>query len=380
VSSGAARRRAVATLAALGTLACGSDTPSPTDLVPTITVLTGPDLPQGTAGVPYDVTLQATGGTGQFTWHVMNPPLPPGLTLAESGRLSGTPQLPVTTGLSVRVTSGPQARTVGFMLTVARAPLEISPPQLAPPTLGVAYSQFLEVIGGSGAVQWTLASGALPRGLALSPAGLLAGTPTALDSTTFRVRATRGVDSAERSYALRVVPAPLVVTTTSLPSAKVGDAYSAQLESSGGSGGNQWTLSQGALPPGLQLTAAGTIAGTPTVAGDFSFTVQVASAAQQAARAFILTVVPAGFPSAATVTMPGNVFVPFLVQIARGGMVTWVFGAVPHNVIFASATGAPADINIVSNVPVTRTFATIGTFRYDCTIHPGMSGVVEVKP
>jgi plastocyanin len=78
--------------------------------------------------------------------------------------------------------------------------------------------------------------------------------------------------------------------------------------------------------------------------------------------------------------MPANVFVPFLVQVARGATVTWRFGAAPHNAIFVPATGAPADIPIVSNVDVARTFPTPGTFRYDCTIHPGMNGVVEVKP
>jgi plastocyanin len=59
--------------------------------------------------------------------------------------------------------------------------------------------------------------------------------------------------------------------------------------------------------------------------------------------------------------------------------VTWRFGDAA-NVIFGAAAGAPADINITNDQDVSRTFPTLGTFRYDCTIHPGMSGVVEVKP
>ena len=77
--------------------------------------------------------------------------------------------------------------------------------------------------------------------------------------------------------------------------------------------------------------------------------------------------------------MPGNVFVPFQVQLIRGGSVPWVCGATPHNVIVAATAGAPADINIVSDVTVSRMFPTIGNFRYDCTIHPGMSGTVDVR-
>lgn len=374
------RRRPFVALAVLAAFSCGGDAPLTPDPPAPIAVLTNAVLPEAVVGAPYDLSLQATGGTGQFTWHVMNPPLPGGLTLSEAGRLSGTPTAPTTMGLSVRVMSGAQSRIAGFMLTVASAPLEITPRQLPAATLGAAYSQFLDVIGGSGPVQWAVASGTLPAGISLSGAGLLSGTPTALDSATFRVRATRGGATAEQGFTLRVVPAPLVVSTTALAAAKVGDNYSVQLESSGGSGGNQWQVSQGGLPPGLQLSASGTIAGLPSVAGNFPFTVTVTSGAQQASRALTMTVAPAGFPMTATVTMPGNVFVPLLVQIARGGTVTWVFGAAPHNVMFAAAAGAPADINIVSDVSVARTFPTAGTFRYDCTIHPGMSGVVAVQP
>jgi plastocyanin len=80
----------------------------------------------------------------------------------------------------------------------------------------------------------------------------------------------------------------------------------------------------------------------------------------------------------AEVFTPGNVFSPFNTTISLGGTVTFVISGNPHNVIFASA-GAPANINIVSNTSVARTFNTRGTFPYDCTVHPGMSGQVIVQ-
>lgn len=84
-------------------------------------------------------------------------------------------------------------------------------------------------------------------------------------------------------------------------------------------------------------------------------------------------------PLAAEVTMPGNTFSPFLTTIGVGGTVTFRFGSVDHNVIFALLAGRPADIQITRNVNIARTFNTRGLFPYDCTIHPGMSGQVEVK-
>lgn len=81
----------------------------------------------------------------------------------------------------------------------------------------------------------------------------------------------------------------------------------------------------------------------------------------------------------AEVFTPGNVFSPFNTTITAGATVTFVISGVPHNVIFAAAAGAPANINVVANTSVARTFNTRGTFPYDCTVHPGMSGQVVVQ-
>jgi plastocyanin len=55
------------------------------------------------------------------------------------------------------------------------------------------------------------------------------------------------------------------------------------------------------------------------------------------------------------------------------------FPAEPHNVIFTRLTGAPQDIQATVNRTVSRRFTVAGDFPYDCTIHPGMSGVIVVE-
>jgi hypothetical protein len=73
-------------------------------------------------------------------------------------------------------------------------------------------------------------------------------------------------------------PAPLAITTISLPAGSTGIAYSQTLQASGGSGSYTWSIVEGdiALPPGLILTpGTGLISGTPTIVGVYPFTVQV---------------------------------------------------------------------------------------------------------
>jgi plastocyanin len=85
-----------------------------------------------------------------------------------------------------------------------------------------------------------------------------------------------------------------------------------------------------------------------------------------------------GVQEPAVVSMPGFTFSPFTTTIKVGKGVQFDFPSEAHNVIFEKKTGVPSDIQVVLNTKVTRTFNTVGTFPYDCTIHPGMSGQVIV--
>lgn len=68
------------------------------------------------------------------------------------------------------------------------------------------------------------------------------------------------------------------ITTTSLPQATVGVAYSFQMEATGGSGTYAWSITAGTLPAGLSMSAGGLISGTPTAAVSDTLTFLVANA------------------------------------------------------------------------------------------------------
>jgi hypothetical protein len=61
--------------------------------------------------------------------------------------------------------------------------------------------------------------------------------------------------------------ATLQVTTTSIPNAVLGQAFSFQLQATGGVTPYVWSVTPGCLQSGLSLSASGLLSGTPTQAG-----------------------------------------------------------------------------------------------------------------
>lgn len=85
----------------------------------------------------------------------------------------------------------------------------------------------------------------------------------------------------------------------------------------------------------------------------------------------------AGGPAAATIHATGTTWEPDEVTIDAGETVLWdVEGSIVHDLRGDEDVTHKA----ASKYKYTHTYDKAGTYSYQCTIHPGMTGTVVVKP
>lgn len=126
---------------------------------------------------------------------------------------------------------------------------------------------------------WTIISGSLPDGLELGEcSGTISGTPTATGTYIFTVRATDYLGSFQtKQFTMTVAQ---ITTATPLPNGGIGNLYTQNLTVAPAHDQETevWSVTAGTLPPGITLTAAGVLTGTPTGSSDitYQFTAHVA--------------------------------------------------------------------------------------------------------
>jgi len=287
------RVTAVAPGTARITAACEGKNGGATVTVSTPLSVSTTSLRNAMVGVPYSDTLHASGGTGAYTWGLRSVygPLPDGLTLSSNGIISGVPATFGSATVHVWVTDGAQTAWGDLQIYISPPPLSISTTSLSDGIVGRYYSEYLSATGGTGSYNWSIVAGALPTGLRVvySATGYIGGTPTVAGTSSFTAQVSSAGLSATRVLAITVLPV-LQITTSSLPNATVGVAYSDTLRAAGGTGEYVWNLQSGLLPAGLTLSGAGVLAGTPTTQWVSTFIVEVTSGAQSQTRVMSLTV------------------------------------------------------------------------------------------
>ncbi|WP_052108265.1 putative Ig domain-containing protein [Aerolutibacter daejeonensis] len=374
--------------------------------VPAPVIVVAPaSLPGTTAGLAYSQTLTATGGVAPYTFAVTAGALPTGVSLSAAGALSGTATASGTFNFTVTATDNfGQTASQAYSVVVAVPVLTLTPATLPGGVAGTAYSQTLTIAGGIAPYAAVL-SGALPTGLTFDPVTrTFSGTPTQSGTFSLSVTVTDSTGgtaaTVTNAYVLTITAPTLTLTPASLPATTAGAAYNTTFVAGGGIAPYAYAVSAGALPAGLALNAAtGALAGIPTVAGSFAFSVTATDSTTGTAgtvtNAYTLAVAA---PTIAVnpAVLPGGIDgVPYThVLSAVGGTAPYTFavtaGALPTGVTLATdgrLSGAPVAGSFGFTVTATdalgftgtRAYMVVVTQRPDPSRDPEVRGLLEAQ-
>lgn len=242
--------------------------------------ITTSQLPRGVIGIPYDATIQTTGGTSpSFT--LIEGSLPPGLSLSSSGRISGTPTAEGAFFVAVEAAeAGLSSAQAGFEIVIDNGGgggITVTPTNLPDARVGVPYSGMMSATGGSPPYAFQVISGR-PDWLTVNAQGLMSGTPDAPGefAMTVSVFDSETADSTA-VVTLRVLESGPVGLVDSLPTGVTGRPY-AQPVIRGGIPPYQVTILDGAFPEGFSVDSDGVLSGQAATGGRWQVTLQVTDA------------------------------------------------------------------------------------------------------
>ncbi|HEV7237840.1 MAG TPA: putative Ig domain-containing protein [Thermoanaerobaculia bacterium] len=325
-------------------------------------------LPDGTVGSMYAEALRRGECPGKHTF--VPGPLPPGLIVDGDGVLRGTPSDDGTFAFTVASTAANGCTaTHSYVVDIDCPPIALAPATLPPATVGVSYEATLTASGAIG--PYTFSSSPLPADLMLAADGKITGTPAAAGVFAFSVTARDTVSGCEgtRQYELLVGGCPtLTIGPAVLPNATVTVPYSETFTVAGGTPPYAFAVVSGALPPGLTLSGSGTLAGTPTATGTFSFMLEVTDAAgckdvlvfcaidvheSDCPLDTVITLAPAALPPAA----PDEPYGPYAI-VAAGGT--------PPYTLTVTSGALPPGLTLVGGI-LSGTPTATGTFTFTVT-------------
>ena len=172
------------------------------------------------------------------------------------------------------------------------------------------------------------------------------------------------------------LPVPASVKITS-PATELYVGQSVQLnaqalDATGGdlaAGDTKWASSNAAV---AQVSETGLLAALTTGTATLTATI--------ARKSSTLSVTVEELPPLEVTVQVTTQFLPAAITVRRYGVVRFVFAGTQQNITFSTAfAGAPTNIANTSTGTVIRQFGTLGEFRYESSLNPGVAGVVRVR-
>ena len=266
-------------------------------------------LPNAVLQTNYSQFLSASGGSGSYIYSLSAGALPDGLYL--DGRYGNIFGKPVKNGVftfALTATDDFGCRTGKvFTITVGCPGLSING---TPPgsNIGASYFYELSTTGSTGTALYSLATGALPKGVYLDGRyGDIFGRTTQTGAYAFTVTATdESGCQTSKDFTINVSCPQLTIPTTTLPDATLQTNYFQVLSATGGTGSYLYNFTGGALPDGVYLDGRyGHIFGKPIKAGTFVFGVSATDENGCTTTSLITINVPAAPGRQAAVSVKG---------------------------------------------------------------------------
>ena len=258
-------------------------------ILPAVAITTS-SLPEAMVGAPYAGSMAATGGQPPYVWSLLDAAPDTGnwLGCAPDGSLFGTPGAAESESVRIKVTDAFGASSTQTLPITVLPPLTVTTSSLPAATAGTAYSTGLAASGGQPPYAWVLVSASPDAGawLKCSPSGVLSGTPGAAETEAVVVGVTDALGNQSTQSLSLTVLAALSITTTSLPGATVGSAYSFSMAASGGVSPYAWSIVSDTPDTGawLSISSAGVLSGTPGTAETESVLIKAADSALNTAQ------------------------------------------------------------------------------------------------
>lgn len=312
-------------------------------------------------GVDYSQTNIASNGTIPYTYSLSSGALPDGTSLsATTGTVSGKPKTAGPFSYTITVTDAAGAQDTAHSSGTIVGAVKLTAQASQFTEVGVNYSQANIVSGGIEPFTYSLFTGALPAGTTLSAStGVVTGKPTVANTFSYTILVTDGDGATATAPSSGTIVGSVIITSKASSFTEVGVAYSQTNVASLGTPPYSYALTSGALPAGTSLdTTSGTVSGTPTTAGPYSYTITATDAASAIANAPINVTISGAVSLNATPSQYTEVGVNYSqVNTASGGTLPYSYsvsaGVPPSGTTLDPTTG------VVTGKPTTA-----GPFSY----------------
>lgn len=281
-------------------------------------------------------------------------------------------------------------------------------PFLTCPTgvVGKPYDVQLKGTKGCDQYWYEVVNSSLPAGLTMTSGGRITGVPAAAGRAELYIHihdltASQGGypwcggDQPSQKQFVFNIEAGLSIANQSVKGGTIGQPYSETLKAqrvvstnpfTGTDVQATWSVQSGTLPPGITLTSAGVLEGTPTAEGTSQFVIQAQNGGQSDTETYTITVrqpVTITSPFASTSLPKSEVSVPFTATFTAAGgsgTYTWALasGALPDGVTFdpaaAIAAGTPEEAgNFEFSVSATDTEGRVTTVDATMVVAPALA-------